>query len=549
MLANDSIAPDAGETLSISAVTQGANGTVAITGGGTGLTYTPNANFFGADSFTYTIADGNGGSATATVTVTVNNVNDPPVANNDAATVNEDSGANAIAVLANDSIAPDAGETLSISAVTQGANGTVAITGGGTGLTYTPNANFFGADSFTYTIADGNGGSATATVTVTVNNVNDPPVANNDAATVNEDSGANAIAVLANDSIAPDAGETLSISAVTQGANGTVAITGGGTGLTYTPNANFFGADSFTYTIADGNGGSATATVTVTVNNVNDPPVANNNAFTINDGATLAIAAANLSATDIDNATGTLVFTIGGITHGYFELVSAPGVAITTFTQQQILNGEVRFVHDGSNLAPTFSISVSDGGTGVGPYAANIFFNLGGFTPPPPPPGGGGGPTTVTPPVVVPPTATEPPSGPPGAGGQGGLRSPARLAGGGESEEVGAVIVSQSAPGAAVAKLLAAEAETLPIRAQAEILETTPRHTEIAVEPIRAEMQVLPSSSCARSGRRREAARPGHHGFDQDHRSCPLGGRGVVGGARRGADRELGRVRPGVASP
>ena len=94
----------------------------------------------------------------------------------------------------------------------------------------------------------------------------------NDTATVTEDSVANAINVLANDSFAPDTGETLTITAKTNGTNGTVAITGGGTGLTYTPNANFSGSDSFTYTISDGNGGTATATVSVTVSNVNDAP-------------------------------------------------------------------------------------------------------------------------------------------------------------------------------------------------------------------------------------------------------------------------------------
>ena len=73
---------------------------------------------------------------------------------------------------------------------------------------------------------------------------------------MNEDSGANAVNVLLNDSFAPDVGETLSITAVTQGANGSVVITGGGTGLTYAPGANYFGPDTFTYTISDGNGGT-----------------------------------------------------------------------------------------------------------------------------------------------------------------------------------------------------------------------------------------------------------------------------------------------------
>ena len=104
----------------------------------------------------------------------------------------EDSGVNAIDVRANDTLGPDADETLTVSAVTQGAHGAVAVTA--TGVTYAPNADYFGSDSFTYTIGDGNGGSATATVNVTVTSVNDNPVANTDSATVAEDSGVTNIA-------------------------------------------------------------------------------------------------------------------------------------------------------------------------------------------------------------------------------------------------------------------------------------------------------------------------------------------------------------------
>ena len=147
-------------------VTQPAHGAVVITGGGTGLTYQPNANYCNGgsptDNFTYTL---NGGS-TANVSVTVTCVDDAPVAVNDAATVARNSGPNEIKVRANDTDI-DAGPKR-VQSVTQPANGAVAITGGGSRLTYQPNADYCNGgsptDNFTYTL---NGGS-TATVAVAV---------------------------------------------------------------------------------------------------------------------------------------------------------------------------------------------------------------------------------------------------------------------------------------------------------------------------------------------------------------------------------------------
>jgi hypothetical protein len=170
--------------------------------------------------------------------------------------------------------------------------------------------------------------------------------------------------------------------------------------------------------------------------------------------------------------------------------VTAPGVPVTTFTQQQILNGEVRFVHDGSGIAPTFTISVTDGSAGVGPFVANIVFNGGGGgVVPPPPPGGGGGSTTVTPPVV---STTSPVRtlGTPGLGTR-DFRPPTALADGGASQEAGTV--KQSEPGV-MAKLPAAQDQTLAIRAQSEALDTTPTRAEFQAEPVRGELQVLPTS-------------------------------------------------------
>ncbi len=132
-------------------------------------------------------------------------------------------------------------------------------------------------DTFTYTL---NPGGSSATVSVTVTCVDDPPVAVDDAASINEDAPATAIDVLANDTDPTPAPQ--SVASVTQPANGTVVINGGGTSLTYQPNPNYCNnppgttPDTFTYTLAPG--GSST-TVSVLVMCVNDPPVADNDAF------------------------------------------------------------------------------------------------------------------------------------------------------------------------------------------------------------------------------------------------------------------------------
>ncbi len=326
VLANDTDID--GGPKSIASVTQPANGAVVITGGGTGLTYQPHANYCNnppgtsPDTFTYTLAPG---SSSATVSVTVNCVDDPPVAVNDSATVSEDSGANAIDVLANDTDVD--GGPKSIASVTQPANGAVAITGGGTGVTYQPNANYCNnppgtsPDTFTYTLAPG---GSTATVAVTVTCVDDPPVAVDDSATISEDSGANPIDVLANDTDID--GGPKSIASVTQPANGTVVITGGGTGLTYNPAANYCNnppgtsPDTFTYTLAPG---GSTATVSVTVNCVDDAPVAVADAAELaEDGGALPIDVL-ANDTDVDGgpksiasvtqpANGTVAITGGG---------------------------------------------------------------------------------------------------------------------------------------------------------------------------------------------------------------------------------------------
>ncbi|WP_417920850.1 Ig-like domain-containing protein, partial [Christiangramia marina] len=184
VLDNDSD-PDGDElTVTISEAQEPANGTVTIDENGV-VTYTPDENFNGTDSFDYTISDGNGGTDTATVTVTVGAENDAPIAVDDSASTIEDTPVD-ITVLDNDSD-PDGDElTVTISEAQEPANGTVTIDENGV-VTYTPDENFNGTDSFDYTISDGNGGTDTATVTVTVGAENDAPIAVDDSASTIED--------------------------------------------------------------------------------------------------------------------------------------------------------------------------------------------------------------------------------------------------------------------------------------------------------------------------------------------------------------------------
>jgi uncharacterized repeat protein (TIGR01451 family) len=293
------------------------------------LGFAPTANVFGAAVLTITSDDqgatGAGGARTDqdTIAITITSVNDPPTANPDSATVAEDAPATAIAVLGNDSFAPDVGEVLLITLAGPATHGTVTITGGGTGVTYQPSPNYNGPDSFSYTISDQNGGSATTTVSITVTSVNDVPAATADSATVVED-GATDVPVLGNDSGLGDGPVTVTIT--TPPTHGTATVNPDGS-VHYTPAPDYNGPDSFGYTVTDGDGQTATATVSVTVTPVNDPPVAAGDAAATDpanpvtipvlgndtdaDGDTLSVASTSTPAhgSVMVNANGTITYT------------------------------------------------------------------------------------------------------------------------------------------------------------------------------------------------------------------------------------------------
>ena len=343
VLGNDTD-PD-GNPLTLTTLTPtAAHGTVSCTAAGA-CTYTPAANYFGPDSFTYTVSDGHGGTDTATVSITVTPVQDDPTAVDDVISTTQGSPGSAN-VLAND-FDVDGDTPLTIQSFTQGLHGTVTCAG--SSCTYTPAPGYSGPDSFTYTISDGHGGTDVGTVAVTVASGNQPPVADDDSLTTAEDT-AGQVNVLDGDTD-PDAGDTLTVTTLTPSAmHGTVSCTAAGI-CTYTPAANYSGPDSFSYTVSDGNGGTDTATVNVTVTPVNDDPNAVNDSLTTNEDT--ASAPLNVLANDTDIDGGALTVTTLTPTAGH-GTVSCTVAGLCTYTPAANYNGPDSF---------TYSISDGNGGT------------------------------------------------------------------------------------------------------------------------------------------------------------------------------------------
>ncbi|MCR9335754.1 tandem-95 repeat protein, partial [Vibrio alginolyticus] len=288
-------------------------------------TFTPTADWNGSEILTFTATDPSGESVSQTVNFTVAPVADI-VADN--ATVVEDT-PTIIKVLDNDTFEGD-DKVVSLDSNNGPANGTVSVNPDGS-VTYTPNDNFHGADSFTYIVTSG-GVSESTTVNVDVTPVNDAPVAKDDAATTQEDT-AVTIDVLPNDTDID--GDTLSIDSASVPSNqGTVEIVDGK--LVFTPAENFHGDAEITYTVTDG-ALTDQATVNVTVNAVNDTPVVESNIAdqTLAEDFTPYSIDLNTAFSDVDNVDGDLTFSVSGNSNIQVAIVNG----IATFTPTADWNG------------------------------------------------------------------------------------------------------------------------------------------------------------------------------------------------------------------
>lgn len=357
VLANDSD-PEA-QPLTVTGVTTPGHGTAVNNGDGT-VTYTPAANYNGADTFSYTISDGHGGTDTADVSVTVTPVNDPPQPFDSLASVAED-GSVEVTLIAQDDSA-----TLTYAIVTGPAHGTLSSAPGAADdaqWTYTPDADFNGQDTFTFTVSDGEYVSDPAMVTATVTPINDAPTAGVIATSTDEDTPIG-IALDGSDVETP-AGQ-LVYTIVTPPSHGAVALVGGT--ASYTPAAAYHGSDSFTYTVTDngdpagthanpGDLTSAAATVTLTVNSVPDAPDAvDDSASTVTNTPVDVAVLANDSDDDGDPLT---ITDVGVPAHG--TAVVNPDSTIT-YTPAAEFVGDDTFTYtitDGTGRTDTATVTVS----------------------------------------------------------------------------------------------------------------------------------------------------------------------------------------------
>lgn len=304
VLANDTD-PD-GQNLSATLVSGPSNGTLKLSADGT-FNYTPNAGFYGTDSFVYKASDG---SLSDQATVTID-INGRPVAvaeSFDTVGTAQVSGN----VLLND-YDPD-GDAIWSGLITDVKHGTLKLNADGT-FTYQADAGFVGTDSFVYKAGDFRINS-TATVTIVVGATNTAPDAVNDSKTVIAGTAATGN-VLANDT--DPNGDALSASLVSGPAHGTLTLKANGT-YVYTADANYSGADSFVYKASDGKA-SDNATVTLTVNPapvLNAAPVAVADSFSVVSGKG---ATGNVLANDTDANGDTLSASlVTGPAHGTLTL-------------------------------------------------------------------------------------------------------------------------------------------------------------------------------------------------------------------------------------
>ena len=266
--------PDINDVLSIESVSPSTHGTTSINSDF--IYYTPDENYYGSDSFTYTITDNNGSSGiSATVYVTITSINDPPDVNDDSADTDEEQFV-WIHVLDNDNDVDSSIDVGSIDIVTYPTKGSVSINSSTGEIQYIPDIDETGLDTFEYTVDDIEGDTSNVgIVSITINDINEPPVAEDDFLTTDKNN-AKWIHILTNDSDSDGSIDIRSVVIVDNPSNGNIVLNSTSGEVLYRPDTDFVGSDIFNYTVKDDDGETSnSASVFITVNDYNIAPIAN----------------------------------------------------------------------------------------------------------------------------------------------------------------------------------------------------------------------------------------------------------------------------------
>ena len=343
-----------------------AHGALTLAADG-GFTYTPAAGFTGEDGFVYAATDSEGAAANATARLLVIAPNQPPVGQPDQYMLAEDGVllvAAADGVLANDS--DPEGASLAALLAEGPLHGQLSLNPDG-GFVYRPSADWNGIDAFSYRPTDGSAYGTPVLVTILVSSVNDAPTARPDSYMLDEDTTLSVAApgLLTNDFDID--GDPLSIALGRLPLHGTL-VWGGDGGFSYTPTRDWFGIDSFTYSVSDG-ALSSTTTVTLVVSNTDDGVTAVDDFYAGQEDTALIVPAAqgllaNDSGADggLSVIAGTFTTLLGGTVvvqaDGGFVYHPAPNVFGTdrfTYTMRDI---------DGDSATAIATIEVADVGEG-----------------------------------------------------------------------------------------------------------------------------------------------------------------------------------------
>jgi hypothetical protein len=380
-----------------------------------GLTFSPALNYNGNFTIATSVDDGVASAITGVKNMTGFPVNDAPTASNlnAAESYTEDMPLDLTDIVVTDvdsanvtvtlTLSDPAGGTLStaisgsVTSTYNAATGVWSASGAIAdvnallaGLTFAPAPNYNGNFTIATSVDDGVAPPITGVKNLTAITVNDAPVLVNNTLSISEGGSVvlSSSQISATDVDNASASLSFTVSNVSGGqfelvASPGIAITsftqaqvsGGAVRFVHDGGE---GAPSYDVTVSDGSLSDGAEAATINFSNANDAPVLVNNTLSISEGGSVVLSSGQISATDVDNASGSLTFTVSNVSGGHFELVAGPGIAITSFTQAQVGAGAVRFVHDGGDAGPRYNVTVSDGALIDGPFAATITFNASG---------------------------------------------------------------------------------------------------------------------------------------------------------------------------